>query len=93
MDNAKTLRAAELLNALRTAGWTNPEFWEAKHLLDSTGNPDMDDTMVGLLFAWGDVESDRISCGEHDAPPPGLMESLASVWPIARPTHSARGAA
>ena len=91
MNTAKTLRAAELLTTLRAEGWTNAQFWEAKQLMDSVSYREGsdDDAFISLLFAWGDIESDRIACGEHDKCDDLLAAELDAKWPI-RPTHNGR---
>ena len=87
MDNvAKNLRAAELLSILRTTGWTNAQFWEAQQLGRSVSRRDADDIMVDLLFAWSDVESDRIDSGTHEPCDAALDAELNAKWPIAART-------
>ena len=90
MNTAKTLRAAELLTTLRAEGWTNAQFWEAKQLMDSVSYREGsdDDAFISLLFAWEDIESDRIACGEHDLlERERLAAELDAKWPI-RPTRN-----
>lgn len=84
MDNAKNLRAQQLLNA-RRAGWTNAEFWEAKALLDATPNSEMEPgiPVFALMIAWGEVEARRIDRGEHEGPGPKLHAALQAKWPVA----------
>jgi hypothetical protein len=91
MNTAKICRAAELLTSLRTEGWTNAQFWEAKQLMDSVSYSEGsdDEAFVSLLFAWSDIESDRIACGEHDGCDDLLASELDAKWPI-RPTHNGR---
>lgn len=91
MDTTKTLRATELLTTLRTVGWTNAQFWEAKQLMDSVSYNEgsNDDAFINLLFVWSDVESDRIACGEHDKCDDLLAAELDAKWPV-RPTHNGR---
>ena len=91
MKTAKTLRAAELITTLRTQGWSDSQFWEAKQLLDSVSDNECseDDAFINLLFVWGDIESDRIACGEHEKCENLLGAELDAKWPI-RPTHNGR---
>lgn len=81
---AKLNRAAELLSLLRSNGWTNRDFWEAHILLASTPDRLMDGHLTNLLFTWGDIEGDRIACGEHFPCPPELEAELTAKWPVIR---------
>ena len=82
MEAAKILRANELLSTLHTTGWTNAQFWEANQILSSVPSNDYPEELVNLLFAWGDIESDRIACGEHDGCDEQLDAELQAKWPI-----------
>ena len=91
MNTTKTLRATELITILRTQGWSESQFWEAKQLMDSVSYSEgsEDDAFINLLFAWGDIESDRIACGEHGSCDDLLAAELDAKWHI-RPTHNGR---
>lgn len=90
MDANKLAAIKDLLATQRT-GWTNAHFWEAKQLLDSIPDGELQDCPDGirLLYTWSDVESDRIACGEHTSPDPELEAYLAAKWPVT-PTHNGR---
>jgi len=84
MKNAKNARAKQLITTLRLErDWSNEEFWEAKAILDSTPNSEMDagTWVMTLMYAWGDVEGYRIDRGEHEGCGPELHAALLAKWP------------
>jgi hypothetical protein len=78
----KNTRAEALIGILLSEGWNNSQFWEANQLLRSTPDREMTRPLINLLGLWGDVEGDRIACGEHEGPNPELEMYLDALWPV-----------
>ena len=78
----KNTRAEALAGILLSEGWNNSQFWEAHQLLRSTPDREMTRPLIRLLALWGDVEGDRIACGEHEGPSPELEAHIEALWPV-----------
>jgi hypothetical protein len=78
----KNTRAEALIGILLSEGWNNSQFWEANQLLRSTPDAEMTRPLISLLGLWGDVEGDRIDCGEHVGPSAELERHLEALWPV-----------
>lgn len=78
----KANRTNELLQTLRTEGWTNEQFWEAHVLLSAISNEEMFEYIPfrSLLVYWTEEEGKRIEYGEHEGCSPELVAQFRALW-------------